>query len=195
MTFVKRQNAPNSGHRRYFLAEGILKELWVSVPGIGHSDIRGFGFLLTYRSMVRRERYRLLSWVTILCHHSYVVDHSNLEKPKLLQDAFRFFNMAALQPLITRYRSVPGMSRPKPRQRCEAALILPERCDTSCNIAGHHAPDEAGQFSGNSSFCHIAPLVLPKNHLVILPAKTFVSTVCIGDNLRRISRLTLFQSR
>ena len=106
-----------------------MKELWVSVPGIGHSDIRGFGFLLTYRSMVRRERYRLLSWVTILCHHSYVVDHSNLEKPKLLQDAFRFFNMAALQPLITRYRSGLGMSRPEPRQRCEAALTLPGHCD------------------------------------------------------------------
>ena len=142
--------------------------------------------------MVRRERYRLLSWVTILCHHSYVVDHSNLEKPKLLQDAFRFFNMAALQPLITRYRSGLGMSRPKPRQRCEAALILPERCDTSCNIAGHHAPDEAGQFSCNSGFGHIAPLVLPKNHFVIFPAKTLIRTVCVGDDLWRISGLTLF---
>ena len=27
MTFVKRQNTPNSGHRKFFLAEGILKEL------------------------------------------------------------------------------------------------------------------------------------------------------------------------
>ena len=145
--------------------------------------------------MVRRERYRLLSWVTILCHHSYVVDHSNLEKPKLLQDAFRFFNMAALQPLITRYRSGLGMSRPKPRQRCEAALIVPERCDTPCNIAGNHAPDEAGQLLGNSRFCPMAPLVLPKNHLVILPAKTLIRAVCVGDDLWRISRLTLFQSR
>ena len=101
MTFVKRQNAPNSGHRRYFLAEGILKELWVSVPGIGHSDIRGFGFLLTYRSMVRRERYRLTSWITLLCHHRFLVDRSNLEKPKLLQDAFRC-EWGCLQPLITR---------------------------------------------------------------------------------------------
>ena len=168
-----------------------MKELWVSVPGIGHSDIRGFGFLLTYRSMARRERYRLLSWVTILCHHSYVVDHSNLEKPKLLQDAFRC-EWGCLQPLITRYRSGLEMSRPKPRQRCEAALILPERCDTSCNIAGHHAPDKAGQFSCNSGFCHIAPLVLPKNHLVIFPAKTLIGTVCIGDDLWCISGLTLF---
>ena len=192
MTFDKRQNAPNSGHRKYFSAEGILKELCVSVPGIGHSDIRGFGFLLTYRSMVRRERYRLLSWVTILCHHSYVVDHSNLEKPKLLQDAFRFFNMAALQPLITRYRSGLGMSRPEPRQRCEAALTLPGHCDTSCNIAGHHAPDKAGQFSCNSSFGNIGSFTLPKNHLVIFPAKTLIGTVCVGDDLWRISGLTLF---
>ena len=152
MTFVKRQNAPNSGHRKYFLAEGILKELCVSVPGIGHSDIRGFGYLLTYRSMVRRERYRLISWITILCHHSFLVDCSNLEKPKLLQDAFRFFNMAALQPLITRYRSGRGMSRPEPRQRCEAALTLPGHCDTSRNIAGHHTPDKAAQFSCDSRF-------------------------------------------
>ena len=192
MTFVKRKNAPNSGHRKYFLAEGILKELCVSVPGIGHSDIRG---LVTYRSMVRRERYRLKSWITLLCQHRLLVDRSNLEKPKLLQDAFRFFNMAALQPLITRYRSGLGMSRPKPRQRCEAALILPERCDTSCNIAGHHAPDEAGQFSCNSGFGHIAPLVLSKNHFVIFPAKTLICTVCVGDNFRRISGLPLFQSR
>ena len=67
MTFAKRQNAPNSGHRKYFLTEGILKELCVSVPGIGHSDIRGFGFLLTYRSMVRREPHRLSAWITDNC--------------------------------------------------------------------------------------------------------------------------------
>ena len=172
-----------------------MKELWVSVPGIGHSDIRGFGFLLTYRSMVRRERYRLKSWITLLCQHRFLVDRSNLEKPKLLQAAFRFFNMAALQPLITRYRSVPGMSRPKPRQRCEAALILPERCDTSCNIAGHHTPDKATQFSCNSGFGNIGAFILPKNHFVIFPAKTLIRAVCVGDNFRLISRLTLFQSR
>ena len=62
------------------------KSLGVSVPGIGHSDIRG---LVTYRSMVRRERYRLTSWITLLCHHRFLVDRSNLETPKLLQDAFR----------------------------------------------------------------------------------------------------------
>ena len=71
---------------KLFLSDGILKELWVSVPGIGHSDIRG---LVTYRSMVRRERYRLKLWITFLCHHSCIVDRSNLEKPKLLQDALR----------------------------------------------------------------------------------------------------------
>ena len=37
------------------------KSLGVSVPGIGHSDIRG---LVTYRSMVRRELYRLVAWIT-----------------------------------------------------------------------------------------------------------------------------------
>ena len=37
------------------------KSLGVSVPGIGHSDIRG---LVTDRSMVRREPYRLETWIT-----------------------------------------------------------------------------------------------------------------------------------
>jgi|MGYP000537006057 hypothetical protein len=37
------------------------KSLGVSVPGIGHSDIRG---LVTDRSMVRRELYRLIAWIT-----------------------------------------------------------------------------------------------------------------------------------
>ena len=37
------------------------KSLGVSVPGIGHSDIRG---LVTDRSMVRREPYRLRAWIT-----------------------------------------------------------------------------------------------------------------------------------
>lgn len=36
----------------------------VSVPGFGHSDIRGFGLFLTDRSMVRRELYRLIAWIT-----------------------------------------------------------------------------------------------------------------------------------
>ena len=37
------------------------KSLGVSVPGIGHSDIRG---LVTDRSLVRRELYRLIAWIT-----------------------------------------------------------------------------------------------------------------------------------
>lgn len=67
MTLVKRQTTPNRDHHEVFFAEGIWKELWVSVFGIGHSDIRGFGLLLTYRSMVRRERYRLKAWITVFC--------------------------------------------------------------------------------------------------------------------------------
>ena len=37
------------------------KGFGVSVPGFGHSDIRG---LVTDRSMVRRELYRLKAWIT-----------------------------------------------------------------------------------------------------------------------------------
>ena len=41
------------------------KALDISVPGIGHSDIRGFGSLLTDRSMVRREPCCLLAWIIV----------------------------------------------------------------------------------------------------------------------------------
>lgn len=41
------------------------KALDISVPGIGHSDIRGFRLFLTYRSMVRRESCRLLEWIIV----------------------------------------------------------------------------------------------------------------------------------
>ena len=37
------------------------KSFGVSVPGFGQFDIRG---LVTYRSMVRRELYRLKAWIT-----------------------------------------------------------------------------------------------------------------------------------
>ena len=40
------------------------KSYGVSVLGLGHSDIRG---LVTYRSMVRRELYPLIAWITIAC--------------------------------------------------------------------------------------------------------------------------------
>lgn len=40
----------------------------VSVPGFGHSDIRGFGLFLTDRSMVRREL-----WLSSRVDHSITV--------------------------------------------------------------------------------------------------------------------------
>ena len=71
MTFVKRQNLPITGVTTAYpvdsILEGIWKEPWISGSGIGHSDIRGFGLLLTDRSMVRRERYRLIAWITVSC--------------------------------------------------------------------------------------------------------------------------------
>ena len=41
--------------------------LRTSDPGIDHSDIRGFGISLTYRTMVRREPYCLKTWITVAC--------------------------------------------------------------------------------------------------------------------------------
>ena len=49
----------------------------ISVPGIGHSD---FGFLLIYRSMVRRKPYSLKAWITgVLCMQRIIVDGLNLD--------------------------------------------------------------------------------------------------------------------
>lgn len=66
MTFVKRVKQATTNFLLNF-TESIWKGHWVSVLGIGHSDIRGFGFLLTDRSMVRREPYRLIAWITVPC--------------------------------------------------------------------------------------------------------------------------------
>ena len=70
MTRVK----PQTGHRPkqkqnklYSIYGKHPDGVTVSDPGIGHSDIRGFGLLLTDRSMVRRERHRLRAWITVAC--------------------------------------------------------------------------------------------------------------------------------
>ena len=60
MTFVKRVKQVTTNFLVNF-TESIWKGHWVSVLGIGHSDIRG---LVTYRSMVRREPYCLKTWIT-----------------------------------------------------------------------------------------------------------------------------------
>ena len=149
MTNVKRQNTYNMGI--VFFAERHSERASESVTGIGHSDIRG---LVTDRSMVRRERYCLRAWIKI-SQHSIFVDRSNRKCPKLLRDAFRHKRLAAMQPLVIRYHSVMAGSRPQPRQRCEAALTLAARCDSSCVMLRHHAPDKAGEFSGDCRFCNI----------------------------------------
>ena len=65
MTFVKRKI--NKNHHKFIqlFPKASRKSFRVSVPGIGHSDIRGFReHLFTNRSMVRRELYRLKAWIT-----------------------------------------------------------------------------------------------------------------------------------
>lgn len=132
-------------------AERHTERASVSVTGIGHSDIHG---LVADRSMVCRERYCLRAWIKI-SQHSIFVDRSNRKCPKLLLDAFRHKRLVAMQPLITCYYSRMAGSRPQPRQRCEAALTLAACCDPSCVMLRHHAPDKAGEFSGDCRFCNI----------------------------------------
>ena len=61
MTSCQVEMTGKSPQTYLIVSEGTQKELRVSVPGIGHSDIRG---LVTDRSMVRRELYRLIAWIT-----------------------------------------------------------------------------------------------------------------------------------
>ena len=63
------------------------KSYGVSVLGLGHSDIRG---LVTYRSMVRRELYPLIAWITIACADiKYNVHCSNLKMAIALSRCFQ----------------------------------------------------------------------------------------------------------
>ena len=71
--------------------------------------------------------------------------------------------------LITHYLSGMAGSRLRSTATGGLALTLTALCDTSTDIAGDHAPHEAGKFPGNSSFCHIGFLVVFKNHAVVLP--------------------------
>ena len=58
---LSRENDTKPPQTYLIVLKASGKSLGVSVPGIGHSDIRG---LVTYRSMVRRELYRLRAWIT-----------------------------------------------------------------------------------------------------------------------------------
>ena len=79
----------NQAKTNYSVAGKHPDRVMISDPGIGHSDIRGFGLLLTYRSMVRRERHRLPMWITVSCANSDLfVDRSNLDKTITLSRCF-----------------------------------------------------------------------------------------------------------
>ena len=121
----------------YFLWKAPRKSLGVSVPGIGHSDIRG---LVTYRSMVRREPCCLLAWITVPCADIVQPQMARtLKWPKPFQDVFRCFSgcrqmyvaLAILHLLIACYSSGMAMSRACRRRRCFAPLTLTARCCTS----------------------------------------------------------------
>ena len=68
--------------------------------------------------------------------------------------------------------------------------MLTVRCDTSCYITGYHTPHEAGEFSGNSSFCHIGFFIAFENHSVVLPPQTFVGLIGIGNDFWCVSCLS-----
>ena len=79
----------NQAKTNYSVVGKHPDRVMISDPGIGHSDIRGFGLLLTYRSMVRRERHRLPMWITVSCANSDLfVDRSNLDKTITLSRCF-----------------------------------------------------------------------------------------------------------
>ena len=87
----------NQAKTNYSFPRKHPDRVMISDPGIGHSDIRGFGLLLTDRSMVRRERHRLPSWITVSCANSDLfVDRSNLDKTITLSRCFPWLITANL---------------------------------------------------------------------------------------------------
>ena len=70
------------------------------------------------------------------------------------------------------------------------ALMLSARCDTSCHVAGYYAPHEAGKFPGDSCFSNIGPLVIFKNHTIVLPPQPLVRFIGIGDDFRIVTILS-----
>ena len=87
----------NQAKTNYSVVGKHPDRVMISDPGIGHSDIRGFGLLLTYRSMVRRERHRLPMWITVSCANSDLfVDRSNLDKTITLSRCFPWLITANL---------------------------------------------------------------------------------------------------
>ena len=53
-----------------------------------------------------------------------------------------------------------------------------------CYATGHHAPHEAGEFPCNSCFGNIGPLVIFKDHAIVLSAQPLVCFIGIGDGFR-----------
>lgn len=173
MTNVNRHNACD--REKVLALKGIRTELryqslLASVSGIGHSDICG---LVTNRSMVRRECYRLREWIKI-CQHSIFVDHSNRKCPKLLRDAFQHKCSAAVQPLIIHHHKGMAGSRSQLHQQCKAALTLAARRDSLCVMLRHYAPDKTGLFSGNRRFCNIGFLPVLQGQPIAFDGLQFV---------------------
>ena len=121
----------NQAKTNYSVSRKHPDRVMISDPGIGHSDIRGFGLLLTDRSMVRRERHSLVTWITVSCANSDpFVDRSNLDKTITLSRCFPW--------LISVNQS--------------GSIRL-------CCISCHHSPDKAGQFPRYRNFCHIGSFI------------------------------------
>ena len=79
-------------------------------------------------------------------------------------------------------------SRPKPRERCEAALTPTAHCDTSSVVLRHHTPEEAGEFSSNSGFGDIGLFAVLERHTVIFASQAFVGLVCVCDDCGRVGQ-------
>lgn len=129
--------------------------------------------------MVRREPYRLASWITYMCHHSLLVDNSNLEDSETLTRCFRFFIV---------FRAVEN-SVSLLSAACLIVIIAGWKCQDSrvfpllrlwrpgldifrlllylYIITSHHPPHKTGQLPGNSSFGNIGLFVFCENHFII----------------------------
>mgnify|MGYP006959236305 CR=1 FL=1 len=188
----------------------FLKASWksfrVSVLGIGHPDIRGFGDRSLYRQ-VNGPPWALPSNCVdhrFLCAN---IDLSQIARtlkwPKPFQDVFSCYfsywpDVCGASHLTSAW--LPAITAGWWCQGCEAPLAAAwswyrqhDVIPVSGDMISHHAPHETCEFPCNCRFSDIVFLAFIKHHLVVSTSKTFVSFVSINDDCRRIPWLTGFQ--
>ena len=143
MTFVN----PLKAKTDYLVPGKHPDRAMISVFGIGHSDIRGFGFLLTNRSMVRREHHRLTAWITFIfvnIARAWIaqtkLDHSPIKMLPLVNS----FAQADFISLVCQCHQWNVIVKDAKHHQRRLVLVKNGTLVYLSNITSHHSPDKTG---------------------------------------------------